>query len=331
MSRTALVAGAAGFLGSHLVDRLLRKGWKVVGVDNFSTGRAQNLREARRNSSFKLLRADLSRSTRLPPADVIFHLASPASPPRYQEIPIATLEVNGFGTAQLLERAHRDSARFVLGSTSEVYGDPEVHPQGESYWGHVNPIGLRSCYDEAKRFAEALTMAWHRQRRVDVRIARIFNSYGPRMTVDDGRVVTTFLRQGWLGEPITVQGKGRQTRTFCYVEDMVDGLVRLAEVPAIDGPVNLGNPRGELSVLRLARIIRKMTGNRSPIRFVPRTPDDPERRRPDIHRARTLLHWAPSTPFPTGLERTSLFVRHELGLEGASPRGVRRRKAKRLE
>jgi nucleoside-diphosphate-sugar epimerase len=316
MSRTALVAGAAGFLGSHLVDKLLLKGWTVIGVDNLSSGRADNLRDARRNPRFHLLQADLGRSGRLPAAELVIQLASPASPSRYMANAIGTLEVNGFGTARLLEHAHRNSARFLLGSTSEVYGDPEVHPQSEAYWGHVNPTGPRSCYDEGKRFAEALTMAWHRERGVDTRIARIFNTYGPRMRLDDGRAIPTFLRQGLLGEPITLEGRGRQTRSFCYVDDLIDGLLRLADAKNLPDPVNLGNPKGELSLIDLARLIRKMTGNRSRIVFVPRAPDDPERRRPNIRRAQTLLSWRPVTSLHKGLVATAQQARIELGLGG---------------
>ncbi len=312
MTRTALVAGAAGFLGSHLVDRLLRDGWAVVGLDNLSTGRRSNLNPARGHTRFRFQRVDLSRPAKIPPADLVFQLASPASPPRYQEDPIGTLAVNSIGTGQLLERAYRDSARFVLASTSEVYGDPEVVPQPEAYWGHVNPIGVRSCYDEGKRYAEALTMAWHRQRGLDVRIARIFNTYGPRMALDDGRVISTFLRQALTGSPLTVHGEGTQTRSYCYVDDMVDGLVRLANVPTVAGPVNLGNPRGEMSVLGVAELIRRLTRSHSKIVFLPRTRDDPERRRPDIRRARTLLRWSPRTPLRAGLVRTARYVRTEL-------------------
>ncbi len=236
MTRTALVAGAAGFLSSHLVDRLLHDGWEVEGIDNFSSGRPSNLQQARINGRFRMLKADLSEKVALPPADVVFSMASEASPPRYQQDPIGTLKVNCLGTNQLLEHAHHHGARFVLASTSEVYGDPAVHPQTEVYWGNVNLVGPRSCYDEGKRFAEALTMAWHRSKGVDVRIARIFNTYGPRMGLDDGRIVSTFFRQGLRGEPITVQGDGQQTRSFCYVDDLVDGLVRLAEVGVLTAP-----------------------------------------------------------------------------------------------
>jgi nucleoside-diphosphate-sugar epimerase len=309
VTRTALVAGAAGFLGSHLTDRLLRDGWEVVGLDNLSTGRAQNLSSARRQSTFRFRRADLRMPLRLPDAEVIFQLASPASPPAYQKDPIGTLEVNSTGTAQLLATAARCDARFVLASTSEVYGDPTEHPQKESYWGNVNPIGPRSCYDEGKRFAEALSMAWHRQKGVDVRIARIFNTYGPRMDPLDGRFVSNFFVQGFAGRPITVHGDGKQTRSVCYVDDLVDGLVRMSRVPPLDGPVNIGNPRGETTVLQLAKRIRHLTGARSGILFVPRPVDDPERRRPDITRARTLLHWRPVTSLSQGLEATANYFR----------------------
>jgi dTDP-glucose 4,6-dehydratase len=312
MTEKALVTGAAGLVGSHLVDRLLAGGYRVTGVDNLSSGRLRNLREAEDHGSFRFIRADLTEPVDLPAADVIFHLASPASPPRYMEDPIGTLNVNGFGTNQLLEKAHREDARLVLASTSEVYGDPEVHPQPESYWGHVNPIGPRSCYDEGKRYAEALAMAWHRQKGVDVRIARIFNTYGPRMALGDGRVISNFLRQGWSGAPITVQGRGRQTRSFCYVTDMVDGLLRLSTATQLDGPVNLGNPSGEVSVLRLAQLIRQLTGGRSSIVFVPRTMEDPDRRRPDLRRARRLLGWNPTTPLRAGLEVTARYAQEEL-------------------
>lgn len=315
MNRTALVAGAAGFIGSHLVDRLLSDGWSVVGVDNLSSGRASNLAAAQQSPRFQLLRCDLRRPVRFPPADRVWDLASPASPPRYQEDPIGTLEVNSFGTRQLLEHAHRCSARFVLASTSEVYGDPQVHPQPESYWGHVNPVGPRSCYDEGKRFAEALALAWHRQHGLDVRIARIFNTYGPRMAPGDGRVIPTFFRQAKQGMPLTVVGRGRQTRSFCYIDDLVGGLVRLAEARTVDGPVNLGSPTEEVTILRLAGMIQELTGSRSRITFLPRDPDDPRRRRPDIRKARKVLGWKPSTPLRVGLERMA----REVGFEAEPP------------
>jgi UDP-glucuronate decarboxylase len=314
VTRTALVTGAAGFVASHLVDRLLRDGWTVVGVDNLSTGRRPNLTEARRHDEFRFLKRDVRRPGSLPNAELIFHLASPASPPAYLKSPIYTLETNALGTLAVLRHAATCGARVVVGSTSEVYGDPEVHPQTESYWGRVNPIGPRSCYDEGKRFGEALAAAWHRERQLDVRLARIFNTFGPRMALDDGRVVTNFLVQGWSGAPITVQGEGTQSRAFCYVDDLVDGLARLASVPSVDGPVNLGNPEGEMTILELAQRVRSLTGYRSEIVHIARGVDDPERRRPDISKARTVLGWAPTTPFPVGLQSTSDWVRSELGM-----------------
>ncbi len=300
------MAGAGGFLGSHLVDRLLEEGSRVYGLDNFSTGRRENLAAARERSGFTLLRRDLTSGASLPAVDLVFQLASPASPPRYQEDPIGTLRVNSLGTERTLRLAQRHRARFVLASTSEVYGDPEVHPQTESYWGHVNPIGPRSCYDEGKRYAEALASAYARAKGVDVRIARIFNTYGPRMALDDGRVISNFLVQAIRGEPLTVQGTGKQSRSFCFVSDMVEGLYRLARTDpgTLPGPVNLGNPRGEVSIGELAELVRELTGNRSAVRRIPRAVDDPERRRPDIRRARRFLGWSPRVPLRVGLERT---------------------------
>jgi UDP-glucuronate decarboxylase len=324
MSGTALVAGAAGCIGSHLVDRLLSDGWRVIGVDNLSSGCLPNLRSAFEEPGFKFIKADLARPVRLPPANVIFHLASPASPPRYQKDPIGTLEANGFGTSQLLALADRSKARFILGSSSEVYGDPEVHPQPEDYRGNVSSTGLRSCYDEGKRYAEALAMAWHRQKGVDVRIARIFNTYGPRMGLDDGRVIPAFLGQALAGAGITVQGRGRQSRTFCYVTDLVDGLVRLSRVKPLNGPVNLGNPQEEISMLRLAQLIRHITGSRSPIVFVPRNADDPSRRQPDIRRAHSWLGWSPTTPLREGLRRTAEYAKEELERIGKGRSGKAR-------
>jgi len=285
----------------------------VVGVDNLSTGDERNLAPLRSNPRFRFLRRDLRRPTRLPDCDAVFHLASPASPPRYQEDPIGTLEVNAVGTAHLLAHARAQNARFVITSTSEVYGDPEVHPQPETYWGHVNPIGIRSCYDEGKRFAEALTVAWQRQRGSDVRIARVFNTYGPNMDPADGRAVSNFMVQAWTGTPITVHGNGRQSRSFCYVDDLVRGLLALHDAPRVDGPVNLGNPRGEVTLIDLARRVRRVTGSSSPIVFVKRSTDDPEQRRPDIRRARRLLGWAPTVSLEDGLQRTSAYFQRRLG------------------
>ncbi len=304
MTETAIVAGAAGFLGSHLSESLLNDGWTVIGIDNLSTGATANLRTFRKNPNFRFLKRDLTRKVRLPPATAVFQLASPASPPHYQRDPVACLSVNSFGTAQLIEHAHVSGARFFLASTSEVYGDPEVHPQPESYFGHVNPIGPRSCYDEGKRYAEALTAAWERTKGVDARIARIFNTYGPRMALDDGRVVTQFLVQGWTGAPITVHGGGVQTRSFCYVSDLIAGFRKLYD-SSVKGPVNLGNPNTEMSMNDLAEKVRELTGGRSTVVHSERGQDDPERRRPDISRAKELLGWEPTVPLEEGLQGTS--------------------------
>lgn len=311
MTRTAIVAGGAGFLGSHLVESLLRDEWNVVAVDDLSTGRAENLRSFRKDPKFQLLRRDLRKRVKLPPAQAVFNLASPASPPHYQRDPIACLEVNSFGTGQLLAHAKSCEARFFQASTSEVYGDPQVHPQPESYFGHVNSVGPRACYDEGKRYAEALVSSWERERGLDARIVRIFNTYGPRMALDDGRVVTQFLVQGWRGEPITVHGDGKQTRSFCYVDDLVRGFRKLFDSD-VKGPVNLGNPETEMTVLQVAEKVRELTGGRSTIVHVARGQDDPERRRPDIRRAKELLGWEPTIPFADGLAKTSEDVRVRL-------------------
>jgi UDP-glucuronate decarboxylase len=321
VSPRAIVAGGAGFLGSHLVGSLLADGWTVIAVDNLSTGKAENLRGYRANSRFELLRRDLRRKVTLPKVDAVFHLASPASPPHYQQDPIGCLEVNAFGTSQLLHHAEACGARFLLASTSEVYGDPEVHPQPETYVGHVNPVGPRACYDEGKRFAEAFVTSWERKTGKGARIARIFNTYGPRMALDDGRVITQFLVQGWKGEPITIHGTGRQTRSFCYVEDLIRGLRRLFD-SEVKGPVNLGNPETEMSILQLAEKVRELTGGRSSITHVPRGEDDPERRRPDIRRAKELLGWEPKVPFAEGLARTSEDVQVRLKKLRRVPQGA---------
>lgn len=311
MTRTAIVAGAAGFLGSHLVESLLADDWNVVGVDDLSTGSIVNVRSFRKDPRFRFLKRDLTKRVRLPAAEAIFHLASPASPPHYQRDPLACLRVNSFGTGQLAEHAYASGARLFLASTSEVYGDPEVHPQPESYFGHVNPNGPRSCYDEGKRYAEALVAAWEREKGLDVRIARIFNTYGPHMALDDGRVVTQFLVQGFRGEPLTIHGEGRQTRSFCYVSDLIAGFRRLFD-SSVKGPVNLGNPLTEMTVLELAEKVRELTGGRSTLTHIQRGQDDPERRRPDIQRAKELLGWEPKVPLAEGLQRTADDVREQL-------------------
>ena len=298
-----LLTGAAGFLGSRLAERLLREGHEVVGVDNLSTGQGRNLERLRRYQGFTFLRADVAQPLEVEgPLDWVLHFASPASPPRYLKLPIATLLVNAEGTRHLLDLALKKGARFFLASTSEVYGDPLVHPQPETYWGNVNPIGPRSIYDEGKRYAEALTLAYHRAHGVSVRIVRIFNTYGPGMDPADGRVVSNFIVQALRGEPLTVYGDGSQTRSFCYVDDLIEGVRRLMEVDYAY-PVNLGNPE-EYTVLELARLVKELTRSPSEIVFKPLPQDDPKQRRPDITLAKKLLGWEPKVPVREGLRKT---------------------------
>lgn len=303
---TALVAGGAGFVGSHLCEALLARGIKVICVDNLHSGRRENVRRLSRSSRFRLVVADVATDD-LPDERVnwVFNLASPASPPHYQSDPVRTMLTNVVGTANLLALAARNHARFLQASTSEVYGDPDRHPQREDYWGHVNPIGVRACYDEGKRAAETLCFDYRRTAQLDVRVARIFNTYGPRMRHDDGRVVSNLIVQAVAGKPMTVYGKGEQTRSFCYVTDLVRGLVALMDVAeAPEGPVNLGNPV-EVTVLDLARAIRGLILTRSQIVFQPLPSDDPRRRRPDISRAERLLGWAPKVRLQDGLRKTA--------------------------
>jgi dTDP-glucose 4,6-dehydratase len=306
-----LVTGGAGFVASHLCDRLLDDGHDVVAIDNFVTGDERNMRSFQDHPHFTFLRADVTQGL---PAndrfDRVFHLASPASPIDYVELPFATLYAGSDATRHCLERCERDGARFLLASTSEVYGDPLVHPQVESYWGNVNSIGPRSVYDEAKRYAEALTMAFHRYKKVETRIVRIFNTYGPRMRQNDGRVIPAFCTQALQGEPLTVFGDGTQTRSFCFVTDLVDGIVRLMESD-LDEPCNLGNPV-ERSMLELAGIVNTATGNKAGYIFRPLPKDDPTRRRPDIRRAWERLGWAPKVPFEEGLALTTAWFRQVL-------------------
>jgi nucleoside-diphosphate-sugar epimerase len=307
-----LLTGAAGFLGSHLAERLLKEGCEVIGVDNLSTGQRRNLDRLLAHPGFHFLQADVTQPLEVEgPLDWVLHFASPASPPRYLKLPIATLLVNAEGTRHLLDLALRKGARFFLASTSEVYGDPLVHPQPESYWGNVNPIGPRSIYDEGKRYAEALTLAYHRAYGVPVRIVRIFNSYGPFMDPEDGRVVSSFIVQALRGEPLTVFGDGSQTRSFCYVDDLIEGIRRLMEVD-YPYPVNLGNPE-EYRVLELAQLVKELAGSPSPITFLPLPEDDPRQRRPDITLARELLSWEPKVPVREGLLRTIAYFREALG------------------
>ncbi|RVU22417.1 SDR family oxidoreductase [Streptomyces antnestii] len=300
----AVVTGGAGFLGSHLCERLLGSGFDhVLCVDNFLTGTARNLDSLTARDGFRLARYDIAEPLHVPgPVDVVLHLASPASPVDYLRHPLETLRAGSLGTWNALELARRKSARFVLASTSESYGDPQVHPQPETYWGHVNPVGPRSCYDEAKRFSEALTAAYRRTGKVNSGIVRIFNTFGPRMRVRDGRVVPTLIRQALGRVPMTVTGDGKQTRSLCYVDDLVEGIVRMARC-SLAGPVNLGNPE-ERTVLDLAHRIRNLTGSPAEILLVPRPQDDPERRCPDITLARAQLGWRPTTLLDEGLRRT---------------------------
>ncbi len=315
-----LLTGVAGFIGSHLADRLLADGHEVVGLDNFLTGSRDNIAHLMDHPRFTLVEQDVSQPLRVEgPFDAVLHFASPASPNPlspygYPNLPIETMRVGSLGTFHTLEVARRYGARYMLASTSEVYGDPQVHPQPETYWGHVNPVGERAVYDEAKRFAEALTMAYHRKFGVDTRIVRIFNTYGPRMRLDDGRVIPNFIGQALRGEPLTVYGDGSQTRSFCYIDDLVEGILRLLEVRE-PYPVNLGNPH-EITVLQLAQTINRLVGNEAGIVFFPerRQEGDPNRRCPDITKARTLLQWEPKVALEDGLTRTIADFRRRMGL-----------------
>jgi dTDP-glucose 4,6-dehydratase len=303
-----VVSGAAGFIGSHLCGRLLAMGHSVVGLDNYLTGNPANVAHLAGDSRFELIEHDITESFDAEgPVDAVVNLASPASPKDYLDHPIETLDVGSIGTRNMLDLALRKGATFLLSSTSECYGDPLEHPQAETYWGNVNPVGLRSCYDESKRFAEALTMAYHRFHGLRTNIARIFNTYGPRMKLDDGRVVPAFLDQALRGEPITVFGDGSQTRSFCYVSDLVDGLWRLMQSEERH-PVNLGNPV-EMTILEFARHIVRFTGSRSAIVHEPLPEDDPKQRRPDISKARRVLGWEPAVPLDEGLRLTAEYFR----------------------
>src|SRR5579859_3541652 len=306
----AVVTGAAGFLGSHLCDRLLAEGWEVVGVDNLITGVSENLRHLEGNSKFELQKADVSDALRVDSSvDCVLHFASPASPPDYLKHPIETMRVGSAGTLNALELAREKKAKFFLSSTSECYGDPEVSPQPETYWGNVNPVGPRSVYDEAKRFSEALTMGYHRHYGLDTRIVRIFNTYGPRMRLNDGRALPNFVFQALSGKPITVFGDGKQTRSFCYVSDLIDGIYRLA-VSKEHLPVNIGNP-DEITLLEFAQRVRAHFPKAGPIVFEPLPQDDPKRRCPDIRKAKRLLGWEPKVGLGDGLKRTIDYFREQ--------------------
>jgi UDP-glucuronate decarboxylase len=307
-----LVTGGAGFLGSHLCDRLLRDGHEVVCLDNLFSGKRGNVAHLRGNGNFEIIRHDIVEPTLLE-VDRIFHLACPASPVHYQYNPVKTIKTSVMGTINMLGLAKRVRARILLTSTSEVYGDPEQHPQTESYWGHVNPIGVRSCYDEGKRVAECLMMDYHRQNNVDIRIVRIFNTYGPRMAINDGRVVSNFCVAALRGEELPIYGDGKQTRSFAYVDDMIDAIVRMMDAEDVIGPINIGNP-DEFTILELASLAIELARSSSKLVFNPARPDDPMRRRPDITLARKHLGWEPKTALREGLARTMEHFRWELGL-----------------
>ncbi len=306
-----LVTGGAGFIGSHLCERLVREGHDVLCLDNFFTGNKRNILPLLGNPRFELIRHDITEPILLE-VDRIYNLACPASPIHYQYNPVKTIKTSVMGTINMLGLAKRVRARILQASTSEVYGDPHVHPQTEEYWGNVNPIGIRSCYDEGKRVAETLMMDYHRQNGVDIRIIRIFNTYGPRMAENDGRVVSNFIVQALRGEDLTVYGEGNQTRSFCYVDDLVEGMIRMMECDGFVGPVNLGNP-SETTILEFARTILELTGSKSTIIFKPLPADDPKQRRPDISLAREKLGWSPRVDVTTGLQRSIEYFAEVVG------------------
>jgi dTDP-glucose 4,6-dehydratase len=314
----ALVTGGAGFLGSHLADALLAEGWNVVVVDNLLTGRRANFAHLGKEARFEFVEKDICQPFDVGKVDYVFHFASPASPEDYHAHGIETLQVGSIGTFHALEVARKYGAKYLVSSTSECYGDPLEHPQKETYWGHVNPVGPRSVYDEAKRFTEAATVAYQRYHNVDVRIARIFNTYGPRMQIRDGRVVPNFMRQALLGEDLTVYGDGSQTRSFCYVTDEIDGFLRLSKSDE-HMPVNIGNPN-EFTILDCARLVLKVTGSKSRIRYVPLPQDDPQQRRPDITKARQLLGWEPKIDLETGLRLSLEYFKKAVAEDTAAAR-----------
>ena len=309
MSRV-LVTGGAGFIGSYLCEHLLNEGHEVLCLDNFFTGTKDNIIHLMDNHRFELIRHDITEPIMLE-VDRIYHFACPASPVHYQYNPVKTIKTNVMGTINMLGLAKRVKARVMLASTSEVYGDPKVHPQTEEYWGHVNPIGPRSCYDEGKRVAETLMMDYHRQNNVDIKIIRIFNTYGPRMAINDGRVVSNFIVQALQGEDITVYGDGKQTRSFCYIDDLVDGIFKMMNTEDFIGPVNLGNP-AEFTILELAELVIELTGSKSKIKYLPKPQDDPVQRQPDITLAKRKLNWEPRIPLREGLEKTIAYFESRL-------------------
>jgi dTDP-glucose 4,6-dehydratase len=306
--KTVLITGGAGFIGSHLCQKLLVCGYRVICLDNFITGKRSNLEPFLKDKNFRLEVCNVSNFIRIPgKVNYVLHCASLASPKDYFDFPIQTLKVGSLGTHNVLGLAKNKKATFMLFSTSEIYGDPLEHPQKESYWGHVNTIGVRGCYDESKRFSEAITMAYHRVHKLDTKIVRIFNTYGPKMRHNDGRVVPNFIDQALTGKPLTVYGKGQQTRSFCYIDDLVDGLLRLM-LSKENLPVNLGNPR-EFTIMQLLKLVLKLTGSKSPVVFKELLQDDPRQRQPDITKARKLLGWEPIVPLEDGLRRTITWFR----------------------
>ncbi|MGB3300873.1 MAG: UDP-glucuronic acid decarboxylase family protein [Phormidesmis sp.] len=315
-----LITGGAGFIGSHLIDRLMEANHEVICLDNFYTGHKRNVLRWMNHPYFELIRHDITEPIRLE-VDQIYHLACPASPVHYQYNPVKTVKTNVLGTLNMLGLAKRVKARFFLASTSEVYGDPEVHPQPEEYRGSVNPIGIRSCYDEGKRMAETLAFDYHRQNDVEIRVVRIFNTYGPRMLENDGRVVSNFIVQALGGQPLTVYGDGSQTRSFCYVSDLVDGFIRLMNSEQT-GPINIGNP-GEYTILELAETIQKMVNPDVEVQYQPLPQDDPRRRQPDITKARQLLGWEPSVELQIGLEKTIADFRDRMAANGTLAESLR--------
>jgi dTDP-glucose 4,6-dehydratase len=313
--KRAVVTGGAGFLGSHLCDALLAEGWSVVAVDNLLTGRLANLRHLKTEPAFEFVERDICEPFDVGRVDYVFHFASPASPVDYSTHGIETLKVGSLGTFHALDLAYKYGAKYLISSTSECYGDPLEHPQKETYWGHVNPIGPRSVYDEAKRFSEAVTMAYRRYHKVDTRIVRIFNTYGPRMQLNDGRVVPNFMKQALRGDDLTVYGDGSQTRSFCFVSDEIDGFTRLAKSDE-HLPVNIGNPN-EFTILECAKVVLEITGSTSKIRYEPLPQDDPKQRRPDITKARQLLGWEPKVDLAAGLRLSLDYFKKAVGEETA--------------
>lgn len=310
MAKTALVTGGAGFIGSHLCDYLIENDNRVICVDNLITGAKKNIRHLERNKNFKFIQHDIVKPIKIKEGvDFLYNLASPASPVDYQQKPIETLLVNSAGIKNMLDLARKNKAKFLQASTSEVYGDPKEHPQKEGYWGNVNPVGVRSCYDEGKRFSEALTMAYRRKYNLDTKIVRIFNTYGPRMRKDDGRVIPNFIMQALAGKSITVYGNGQQTRSFCYISDMVEGIYKVMQLGDA-APINLGNP-DEFTITELAERVIFLTNSKSEIEFKPLPRDDPARRRPDIGKAKELLGWKPEVDLEAGLKRTIDFFREK--------------------